>query len=156
MKRIILMGTVMLAAFVLLRCEKGTDLENGKTLEYLKTELGGCHSQDFDALKSAGAEGNDTLILTVKNDTLEVFVGLNYICCAPFISDIRVTADTVVMNLTDDCDFPDESCYCRCMCFYTWNFVFTGFVEKEYYYKVVLNNPQVDFPVVFSEGRFKP
>lgn len=152
MKKIIFVMAVMLASAVLIRCEKATDIETDREISFLRTVLGGCNNQGSDALKSAETEGNDTIVFTLKNDTLDVFVGLNYICCAPFASDIQISKDTVFMTLTDTCNFPDESCYCRCMCYYTWNFKFAGFGGKEYYYKIVFLNPQVENPVIFSEG----
>lgn len=156
MKKIVIVIIAVFVSLFLIRCEKATDIETGKEFAFLRTDLGGCHDQDSDALKSAETEGNDTIIFTLKNDTLDVFVGLNYICCSPFTSDIEISRDTVFMTLTDTCNFSDESCYCRCMCYYTWNFEFTGFGEKEYYYKIVLLNPQVENPIIFSEGSITP
>lgn len=127
-------------------------MEHEKDITFLRTDLGGCHDLDSYALKSAPEEQKDTVIFTVKNDTLDVFVGLNYICCAPFTSDAITSRDTIILTLTDTCNFPEESCYCRCMCYYTWNFLFTDFGGKEYHYKIILHNPQEEKPVVFSEG----
>lgn len=137
---------------VLTSCEKDTDLDHEKEITFLKTDLGGCHGQNSDALKSVTEEKKDTVIFTVKNDTLDVYVGLNYICCAPFTSDAVTLRDTIILTLSDTCNFPEESCYCRCMCYYTWNFLFSDFGEKEYHYKIILHNPQEEKPVVLGEG----
>jgi hypothetical protein len=153
MKKIIFIITTALLSIVLARCEKETDIELEKEITFLRTDLGGCHDQDFAAIRSAKEEIKDTVIFTVKNDTLDVYVGLNYICCAPFTSDAVTSRDTIIMILSDTCNFPEESCYCKCMCYYTWNFLYTGFGEKEYQYKIILHNPREEKPVVISEGK---
>lgn len=152
MKWAIFVFTAALFSMILIRCEKAPDMEQVKEMSFLRTDPGGCNNQNFNALKSAGEDLNDTVIFTVINDTLDVFVGLNYICCAPFTSDVVTSPDTVILTLSDTCNFPEESCYCRCMCYYTWNFLFTGFGGKECHYKILLDNPQEEMPVVISEG----
>ena len=152
MKKNIFILTSVFISLLLICCEKTDVMENEKEIAFLRTDLGGCHDLDSDAQKSAATEQKDTVIFTAYNDTLDVFVGLNYICCAPFTSDVIIFRDTLFMTLTDTCNFPEETCYCKCMCYYTWNFIFADFGQKEYYYKIILHNPREDLPVVFGEG----
>ena len=77
---------------------------------------------------------------------------VNYICCAPFTSEAIISNDSIFMNLTDTCLYPYQSCYCRCMCYYTWDFLFVDFKEKEYYFKIILNDPREENPIILDEG----
>ena len=119
-------------------------------LTFIKALPGGCNGQDFDVMKSAMDE-QDTLIFTVRDDTLDAFIGINYICCAPFVADTRISNDSIFMTISDTCPSP-YACYCRCMCYYSWNFLFTGMAEKEYYYQVTLNDPRQDGPQLLWKG----
>jgi hypothetical protein len=38
------------------------------------------------------------------------------------------------------------------MCYYSWDFLFTGMQEKKYYYRVTLVDPQQEGPIIFREG----
>ena len=130
-----------------------TGSDNNSQINYVKTILGGCNNQDFEDLKSATLDYTDTVDFTIiGEDTLDVFVGMNYICCAPFISETDIMNDTLIMTLSDTCSFPYQSCYCRCMCYYTWDFQFTGFKEKEYKFIVKLNDPREENTIIFKQG----
>lgn len=134
------------------REEPNNDRNN--QISYAKTILGGCHGQDMSELKSFNNE-NDTVITSIKNDTLDIFAGMNYICCAPFISEINTIYDSITITITDTCSFPDNSCYCRCMCYYIWNFLFTDFLQKIYNYKIILISPLEGEPKVLKEGKIE-
>ena len=126
--------------------------DQGETsnLTFEKALPGGCNGQDFEAMKNALDE-QDTLIFTLRDDTLDAFIGVNYICCAPFKAESRISNDSIFMTISDTCPSP-YACYCRCMCYYSWNFLFTGMAEKDYYYKVTLNDPRQDEPQTLWEG----
>ena len=153
MKRTVLIIGAFSIFLVLPVCEKESDNHDvsGK-ISYIKTELGGCHGQYFDDLKSAKNDEKDTVIYKIKNDTLDIYVGLNYICCAPFTSEAFISNDTIHMVIRDTCPFPYQSCYCRCMCYYTWDFLFTGFENKEYYHIIMLHDPREEKPIMIKEG----
>ena len=153
MKKLILtIGTIFIIS-VLIECEKESDNDSSeKRITYVKTKSGGCNGQDFDDLRSVTDEQDDTVVFSTKNDTLDIYIGINYICCTPFISEANILNDSILMNLTDTCSNPYHSCYCRCMCYYTWDFLFVDFEEKKYYFKIILNDPREENPMIFKEG----
>lgn len=126
-------------------------LPEANDLQYFKTNPGGCNNEDFSDLKSATIE-NDTVYFSVVNDTLNLFTGLNYICCAPFVSSVSVVNDSIFVSITDTCNEEDLNCYCRCNCYYTWNFMFGNFSGKSYFLKIKLVDPRQDSPITIFEG----
>jgi len=153
MKKLIPFIGLVFLLFVLIKCEKESDNNDPeKELSYVKTDAGGCNDQDFEGLKSVSDDPNDTVIFSVVNDTLDIYVGVNYICCAPFTSEATISNDSILLTLTDTCSDMNSLCYCRCMCYYTWDFLFVDFMEKEYYFKILLDDPHENNPIVFKEG----
>jgi hypothetical protein len=147
------LSVVIIVLLSIIGCDK--EVPNGHNInsqiKYSKTISGGCNGQDTGSLKST-ADEPDTVITSINNDTLCIFVGLNYICCAPFRSETSITKDSITITISDTCSIQYESCYCRCMCYYTWDFLFTDFRQKVYYYKIVLFNPVEGKPIVLREG----
>ncbi len=136
-----------------LACEnKSNNNQTTNNPKYIKTLFGGCNGQDFPDLKRSYIEEEDTVIFSIVNDTLDIYVGLNYICCAPFTTDASITNDSILMNLNDTCSSVYQTCYCRCMCYYTWDFLFADFQKKEYYFKIVLHEPREEDPITVKEG----
>lgn len=123
---------------------------SNKSLNYVKTELGGCNTPLI--LKNTYLDEEDTVLFTAQDDTLDVFVGINYVCCAPFTSEAAVTNDSILITITDMCDADTISCYCHCNCYYTWDFIFTDFENKEYDFKIYLNTPDTEAAIIFKEG----
>lgn len=153
MKRFIYTIGMILIIFILIKCEKESDNDSSEQeITYVKTKSGGCNGQKFDDIRSVIDEQEDTVVFSIKNDTLDIYIGINYICCAPFISEANISNDSILINLTDTCPFPYQSCYCRCMCYYIWDFLFVDFEEKKYYFKIILNDPREENPIVFQEG----
>ncbi len=150
MKHTIYLLTIVFLSFVILQCEK--DEKESLPVNYVKTVPGGCNGQTFNDLKSTGSEEKDTLRFYVRNDTLNVFVGINYICCAPFETSFDQSADTLIFAISDICSVTYGDCYCRCMCYYTFDFLLTGFEKKQYYFQIIINDPRQDEPYVFREG----
>lgn len=139
---------------VMISCEKDA-VSNGddSRIVFSKSIAGGCNNEVGNQLKSATGFNADTVKISIINpDTLNVFVGINYICCAPFVSETEVFNDTLVMTVSDTCAYPQQSCYCRCMCYYTWDFQFVDFEKKVYNYIVKLNDPREDDTIIFKEG----
>ncbi len=150
MKKAIYLLAITTASATILRCEK--DTKETVPVDHVKTILGGCNGRSFEDLKSTFAEEEDTLQFYINNDTLNVFVGINYICCAPFGSGFSQSGDSLFFEITDTC-LPDaESCYCRCICYYTFDFLLTGFEKKKYFFRIIINDPRQDEPYVFREG----
>jgi hypothetical protein len=114
---------------------------------YMKTELGGCNISS--AFRSDDSEKrNDTVNITVSKDLVNVFVGLNYTCKAdPFESKVEITDEVICMYIIDT-----GGDYQRCMCYYTFDFVFKYKEEVNQKYKIVLLDPRNENQVVISEG----
>jgi hypothetical protein len=150
MKRTIYLMAIIITPIVIMQCEK--DAQEILPVNNVNTILGGCNGQSFDDLKSIGIDENDTLQLFIRNDTLHVFTGINYICCAPFETSFSQSGDSLFFTMSDTCPLPYDDCYCRCMCYYTFDFLLTGFEKREYYLRIILNDPRQDKPTVFREG----
>jgi hypothetical protein len=84
-------------------------------------------------------EGPDTLIIT-WDDSLKIFLGLNYVCCVPFEVGHEIVQDTLVLAVGDTCVV---SCYCDCICYYTFTWKFEGGAEDIRNLRVELFDPQV-------------
>ena len=139
---------------MILFCMNGCNdeiIEQIPDIIHLNTTPGGCNNQDFSSLKSATIE-NDTVYFSLINDTLSLFAGINYICCAPFTSEVNVSNDSIFVSLNDTCDESTGICYCRCNCYYTWEFLFGDFMEGTYYLKVELNDPRQNEATPVFEG----
>ena len=134
----------------LVKCEKNSD-NPASNITLTETLPGGCNDETFMMNKDAVAE-EDTVTFTIINDTLDVYVGINYICCAPFQAGASISNDSIVIIITDICDHTTMACYCHCMCYYTWDFLFVDYAEKEYYFKIILNDPREEEPIVLAEG----
>lgn len=136
--------------FTLIMCEKGNDNPN-RNIVLAETLPGGCNDETFMLNKDA-TEEEDTVTFTIINDTLDVYVGINYICCAPFEAGSNIANDTITIIITDVCDHTSMSCYCHCMCYYTWNFRFVGYDATHYYIKIILNDPREEDSILLEEG----
>lgn len=155
LKSFTLVSGMLLLLFALSFCAKeNASYFFGKKLELVKTELGDCNRGKTSDTKSAAEEKKDSVAFKIVNDTLSVFVGVNYLCCAPFAAETKVTIDSILISLTDTCS-GSFNCYCRCMCYYTWNFSFIDFSDKTYFYKVILNKPHEVNPIIIKEGRVR-
>lgn len=150
MKNAIYILSTMVLSALILQCEK--EKQESPQVDHVTTILGGCNGQSSDEIVLERYEENDTLKLYIKNDTLNVFVGINYICCTPFETSFEQSADSLFFRITDICPSPYESCYCRCMCYYTFDFLLTGFEKKQYYFNITIDDPQQDEPYIFREG----
>ena len=123
----------------------------GNAIKHTSTVPGGCNNMDFSGIKSTTTE-NDTVLYRFHNDTLNISVGLNYICCAPFETGTMVYDDTIHIMINDTCDLETENCYCRCNCYYTWDFIFTGYEQNPYFYLIELTKPGETEPSTISTG----
>jgi len=111
-------------------CRKSTSgpALNPAPLIHVGTTYGGCNGQrDVGVPKRESIFRNDTVSYSVRRDTLRVFIGLNYICCAPFTLQQRQEKNILTVTLADTCNEPYSSCYCRCMCYYEFEAAFSNF-----------------------------
>ena len=126
--------------------------EINSQIHSVNTILGGCNTPHADPLKSAAEYTPDTVYFTIINeDTLNIFAGINYICCTPFEFETDIVNDTLIMTITDTCS-AYLSCYCKCDCYYTWEFQYTDFEEKEYNFIVKLYNKSEEKTFFIKQG----
>ncbi len=133
-------------------CSKEEKLQTPKEedkIQFLKSALGGCNGNRAYVAKE---EEEDTVIFTFLNDTLNIFTGLNYICCAPFVTDCNVINDSIFISIADTCTNLYHTCYCRCYCYYTFDYYFEITGNKNYHCQVLLNNPAEENPILFYSG----
>ena len=121
-------------------------------LQYVKTELGGCNIKS--AVKSSDdlETKDDEVIITIAEDFVHVFVGLNYTCKGvPFETQCELIDDVMYMYITDT-----GGDYFRCICYYTFDLIFQrqGVVNQEYKILLIDRRQDRDNPVavVISEG----
>jgi hypothetical protein len=143
---------IVVLSFVI-SCDRLTDTtDQSGSLKYITTELGGCNGQDDNRKNSINELENDTIYYWLSEDTLNFLTGINYICCAPFATDYIIDQDTVTMKLLDTCPDPYESCYCKCMCYYSFWFQFNSYNGKKLLYKVLLYDPSEENPEILFTG----
>ena len=155
MKAIKYILLVIVVSLYTVACDK---TEEDKTpIQYLKTTLGGCNSEKNDSKKfdseNFDSEKIDTVVVSVIDDNIRVFVGKNYTCGAPFETQCETINDTVFMYIIDTCQDISE-CYERCICYYTFDFVFKkGKLNQEY--KIILIDPRKEVPEIIEENNFQ-
>ena len=154
LRNVIVVAICLAGITVFLGCDSDNAESKNENLQYVLTELGGCNRKS--AMKSGDSdteEGNDDkIIISVLEESVHVFVGLNYICCAPFETNCETIDDAIIMYIIDTCINPYAECYCRCMCYYTFDFVFTHQGQFNQKYKVLLIDPREEEPVIIYEG----
>ena len=149
MKNALLIASIFTALVLLTMCEK--DLN--PTPNQLKLEAlvpGGCNSYKELSTKSVSSQ-NDTVYTRIKGDSLEIYIGINYICCAPFMLEQSDKGDTLIVNIVDQCKIDVDHCYCKCMCYYDWQLCYSG-VNTNLEYRVYLYDPRIDEKALFAEG----
>jgi len=148
---------VKLTAFLLiltggiLSCERLNETPTAN-IQYISTELGGCNIKSEQ--KSGDDEmKSDTVIITVSDDFVRIFVGLKYSCMSiPFGTQCEIIDDVITIHIIED----TESIPANCICYYTFDFLFertAGNINQKY--KILLINPQKDEPDVIAEGVIK-
>lgn len=146
-----ILGPVLLL-FLLITCEHQDVNDTVDILKFEKVIPGGCNLEPT-GLKSVGIDEKDTVYYTVHKDTLRFFAGFNYICCSDFSTTAVLSNDSITMTIQDECPSPGYTCGCRCICYYTFDFVFFSSSEKEYFYKVILKDPREDLPAIIGKGK---
>lgn len=147
----IIILSILFSSIACDNAENNTPIEKDKNISYLKSSLGGCNNKTEENIEQ-GEEKNDTTIIQIQQDTLIIYAGLNYICCAPFITDCNITNDSIFMSITDTCSNPYQDCYCRCNCYYTFEYYFNILSNKEYYWRISLIDPREENEILFDEG----
>jgi len=142
---------MFLGVLLFATCEKQT-----ANIQYVKTELGGCNKRSEQ--KSGDEETKtDTVIITVSDDSVRIFVGLNYTCMSiPFGTQCEIIDDVITIHIIDNCAKDPECSYFRCICYYTFDFLFertAGSINQKY--KILLVNPKKEEPDLLEEGVIK-
>jgi hypothetical protein len=140
MKKILL--TAMVFAFTV-------NVSAQAEIKLVTTVLGGCNDKATQLREDQ--PDKDTVVISTIADTIHVFVGLNYICEAPFETECEIRNDSILMYIIDTCENP-PACYARCDCYYTFDFQFVGQGDKHYLYKISLSDPRENEPLTISEG----
>jgi hypothetical protein len=78
---------LVIVASLHISCEKTND--NKVQIEYLTTVLGGCNNE------RNYSEESDTIVVSIIDNNVHVFVGRNYTCGAPFETQCEIKNDTV-------------------------------------------------------------
>ena len=152
---------LIISMLILISCEKNEELKPSPvelkpfpveygppSVEYQKTIFGGCN-----VIINPDYRHNDTVAISIIDDTIHVFVGHNHICGAPFKTKCEMMNDTVFMYIIDTC--PDSRCYYRCTCYYTFDFVFIKQEERNQNYKIILIDPRTKDPIIIEENNFQ-
>ncbi len=155
----ILTGIIICSTIILLGCEEKNNStinedqkqDSTKHIHFLKSDLGGCNNKATMENIEAGEERNDTVIINMSNDSLQISVGLNYICCAPFITNCSSNNDSIFISITDTCPNPNN-CYCKCYCYYTFDYYFDNISDNEYYWQIILSDPREINDTIFDKG----
>jgi len=122
--------------------------QNNHTAKFVSIEYGGCYGQtDFSDLQRDNE--NDTIIFNFQNDTLKVRVGINYICCSVLDATQIVDNNNILLTITDNTPSPED--YCKCECYYTFDYYFTDLSEKSYVINVILDAQDGSQDKSFSE-----
>ena len=138
-----------------------TPSSDPQPIQFQNVTYGGCAGL-FDMSEAAlnrwdsgDPYGEPDTLIVVWDDSLKIFLGLNYICCAPFTADHAVQGDTLVLAARDTCPDPYTDCYCRCICYYTFNWTFAGGEEDLNHLRVELYDPRVDSVEVLYREEFE-
>jgi len=126
---------------------------NTTHLTLVKTEFGGCNTKSL-VQNNEDIVHNDSVGISFNNDSINIYVGINYICGAPFISDYQIKSDSIILSIKDTCSKPN-SCYDRCSCYYTFNFKFVQSDKNNYNYKILLFDPREASSKLIKTGTIK-
>jgi len=121
---------------------------NNNTAKFVSIEYGGCYGQK-DFSKNERSVENDTIIFDFQNDTLKVSVGINYICCSVLDAIQVINNNNILLQITDNT--PSIEDYCRCECYYTFDYYFTDLSEKSYVINVILDAQDDSLDKSFSK-----
>jgi hypothetical protein len=128
---------LLLTTFI--SCEKN-ELGN---LKYSKTIAGGCFLDKGSSLKNSQNTQTDTVSYSFTNDSLSIFVGFNATCCGEFNNSSSLIGDSILIKI-----LPTQIGLCNCICYYTYNFKYSGNANS---YKYHVSGSNLNFT-----GQIKP
>ena len=124
---------------IFLSCEKN-ELGN---LKFSKTTTGGCFLDKGSSLKKSQYIQADTVTYSFTNDSLNLFVGFNATCCSEYSSSSSIVGDSILIKI-----MTTQVGLCNCICYYTYNFKFSGNANL---YKYHVSGSNLNF-----KGQIKP
>ena len=169
----VILCTLLVGLFFATSCEKLKELRESLvipdppdppvpvgSLQYVRTEFGGCNnpdnveSIDADFAPRSGKLQKAAPDITISEDSVNVFLSFLYTCKnAPFETQVEIRDDIMYVYIIDLCSiYPEDYCYLRCVCNYTFDFVFTHNGEINQKYKIVIIDPRVANPYTIAEG----
>jgi hypothetical protein len=113
--RKILFSLLLLITFI------GCDKNELGNLEYVGMIEGGCFMEKGSALKNDPFIKPDTVTYSVTNDCLKIFVGFNATCCSEYTASSSIKGDSILIKIQTT-----QPGMCNCICYYTYNFKFSG------------------------------
>jgi hypothetical protein len=93
---------------------------------------GGCPAQNSS--KSYQIPDSDTVTYSIIDGNLNLFVGFNGGCCAPYSKSCEIKDGTIFIKIFATAIDP-----CNCICFHSYDFVFVG-NGANYKYHVTVND----------------
>ena len=151
MNILIIIISILISTLSCNKNENNLPAKENTPIHYLKSSLGGCNNKTEGNIEQ-GEEKNDTVIIRLSTDTINIFVGLNYICCAPFLTNCDIKNDSIFISISDTCPNPYQECYCRCDCYYTFDYYFDNISSNKYYWQIILSDPREENDTIFDMG----
>ena len=139
--KVLLIWGILIVGFMACN-DNGSEPPTAAILSLLRTEYGGCNEYKGGDILPKAAIQNDSLSWEISDDTLKIFTGITYICCAPFDVESEQSGDSLKIMIRDVCGISSEHCYCRCICYYTFLTIFTGYSGDRYHLAVWLHSPR--------------
>lgn len=110
-------GIPILLFITFISCDKN-ELGN---LKYIETIPGGCAVDKGSSLKNNQIGQPDTVRYSVTNDSLNIFVGFSATCCSEYSTSSSIKGDSIFIKI-----LTTQVGLCNCICYYTYNFKFSG------------------------------
>ena len=154
MKNLILLIATLVFLLLIFQCRRNTSLPvrpGEQTVEPIKIILGGCNGMTNASLSKIRNMENDTVYYNWKDDTLVFHIGVNHICCVKFKAEYTVTNDTLQLKIKDTCTQSDL-CYCRCVCDYTFDYLFSATPDFPGAFEVSLYDAMWDTTKIIERG----
>jgi hypothetical protein len=133
----------LLSSIFLLLTFIGCDKDELGALKYAETIPGGCFLDKGSSFKGDPFLKTDTLTYTVTNDSLNIFIGFNDTCCSEFSTSSVIEGDSILIKI-----ITTQPGSCNCICYYTYNFRFSG---NAAFYKYHVSGSNFNF-----KGQIKP
>jgi len=150
--------------FFIIPNSKRKDTIKDQNITLVNTIYGGCNNTAKDSGRETKGKVGERGIgsqqeysrFSIYSDTLSAFFSIHYLCCTPFKAISEYNDDTLVFKIIDTCKDPYDWCYCRCECYYTFDFKFVNYSDSVYDYKVILYDPKAKSPEIIEKGKFDP